>query len=323
MPVIQPSSYRAKGIFRNQHLNTMHAVLLRKYPTAPYKRIRINTPDDDFLDLDCILQKNKKVIILLHGLEGNSKRPYMQGMAYFFMKNGWDVVSMNFRGCSGEPNLLPRSYHIGETGDLDLVVKSTLNLYPYEQVSILGFSMGGNMVLKYLGEQGNSLMHQIKSAVAISVPVDVVKANLEIDRWYNWHYRKNLVNSLNETYKIKMDRFPEQFSLPPFGWPTSFEEFDDYYTAPVHGFDSAQHYWDVSSSLHFIPDITIPTLLINAKDDTFLSDTCYPFRLAEQHPMFYLETPDYGGHLGFVSSFDDGSYWTERRALEFIRNQGR
>ena len=134
MPVVNPSSYRAKGIFRNHHLNTMHAGLLRKTNHVDYQRKRIQTHDHDFLDLDCVIHNNEKAIILLHGLEGNSKRPYMLGMSHYFMKKGWDIIAMNFRGCSGEPNLLPRSYHIGETRDLHTVLEATLKIYPFQQI---------------------------------------------------------------------------------------------------------------------------------------------------------------------------------------------
>lgn len=320
MPVIAQSSYRASGIYRSSHLNTIHAGVFRKVDALPYTRERIDTYDGDFLNLDWIQNQNDRLVILLHGLEGDSSRPYMTGMAKYFAKRDWDVLAMNFRGCGGEPNALPRSYHIGETKDLDQVIDHAQLNNNYETIALIGFSVGGNIVLKYVGEKGEALNDQIKCAVAFSVPCHMNSAQAEIEKWFNWHYRKNLVDALNETYKMKMEHFPDQFQLPEKGLPKNFREFDEHYTAPIHGFGSAEEYWDVNSSIHFIPDIQIPTLLVNALDDSFLSSDCYPKALAETHPFFHLEVPDHGGHLGFVSQGEEGSYWTERRAFEFMEN---
>lgn len=318
MPLIRKSTYQPPRAFRNHHANTLFAGLLRNPGHMPFERRRIDTPDGDFLDLDCLIQHRDKALILLHGLEGHSKRPYMTGMANFARRNGFDIIAMNFRGCSGEPNLLPRTYHIGESGDLHTTVRYVIESLQYDHLGIIGFSVGGNITLKYLGEQGIRVPRAVKAAVTFSAPVHVPSSNGKIDQWYNWHYRKNLMDALNRKYLQKARLFPDLFPIPESGLPANFRQFDTLYTAPVNGYRSAEEYWDVNSSIHFIPGIKTPVLLVNARDDSFLSDQCYPEDLASPHDSFHLEIPEYGGHLGFVTNSPDGVYWSERRALEFL-----
>ncbi len=318
VPLVKKSTYKARGAFRNHHFNTMFAGLVRAPSMPSYTRHRIDTPDGDFLDIDCLLGGRPRALILLHGLEGHSKRPYMTGMANCADQHGFDVIAMNFRGCSGEPNRLPATYHIGQTIDLETVIAYALAQFHHTDLAIIGFSVGGNVTLKYLGERGYNVPDEVKAAVAFSAPVDVVSSNTEIDKWYNWHYRKNLVDALNAKYRQKAEMFPEMFDKPSGGWPKSFREFDNLYTAPVNGYQDATEYWSKNSSIHFIPKISTPTLLVNALDDTFLSPECYPYQLAENHPYFHLETPEKGGHLGFAGRNTDGIYWSEKRAIEFI-----
>ncbi|MCO6480293.1 MAG: alpha/beta fold hydrolase [Phaeodactylibacter sp.] len=317
MPLISKSTYRARGLFRYGHFNTIYPALFRKVEGVHFERERIDTPDGDFLDFDWAARGNRKLAILLHGLEGNARRPYIRGMARYFNYRGWDALGLNFRGCSGEPNRKVRSYHIGETGDLKWAISRILDKCDYESIALLGFSLGGNVVLKYLGENGEAVPPQVNCGVAFSVPCDVMSANGEIAKWHNYLYRHRFIKSLNEKVREKALRFPEVLRLPE-RMPRDFYQFDGQFTAPIHGFRDAEDYWVTNSSLRFLPHIRRPALLVNARDDSFLSDACYPWRLAEEHPHVFLETPRWGGHVGFVSSGPGGAYWSEQRACRFV-----
>jgi len=317
MPIIPNSTYQASGIFRNAHVNTIYPAFFRKVEGVDYERERIETPDGDFLDLDWSKVGGRSLLIALHGLEGSAYRPYICGMMRYFNDQGCDGLGLNFRGCSGEPNRLLRSYHIGETSDLKLVIQHALQTGAYERIGLVGYSLGGNVVLKYLGEDPGRVVDEVVGGVAFSVPCDVKTANTEIDRWHNWHYRKRFLDDLNRKMEEKAARFPKQLQLPE-QMPRDFREFDDQFTAPIHGFDSAEHYWTSSSAIHYIPDIEHPALLVSAADDSFLSPPCYPFELAEAHEYFHLEVPRYGGHVGFMTRHPKGYFWTEQRAYEFL-----
>ncbi len=318
MPVIPKSNYQPPFIFQNCHLNTVFPSVVRKVEGIQYERERIDTPDGDFLDIDWSKVGGKKLILGLHGLEGSASRPYILGMLKLFNQHGWDGAGLNFRGCSGEPNRLLRTYHMGDTGDVEFVIQHILNNHPYEEIALFGFSLGGNVLLKYLGEQGKNLPDVIRRAVAFSVHCHIESANIEIDKWYNKVYLNRFLLSLNTKLLLKAERFPNKVQIPANGLPKNFREFDDFFTGPVHGFKDAVDYWQRSSSIHYIPDIRIPFLMVNASDDSFLSPQCYPTKLAEQLPNFFLEIPNKGGHVGFVTRTKDGFYWSERRAAKFI-----
>jgi hypothetical protein len=318
MPIIENSTYSSRGVFRNPHINTVYAALFRPAPSVDYSREQIHTPDGDFLDLDWSVKGSSSLVVLLHGLEGSAARPYITSMARFFNQHGWDALGLNFRGCSGTPNLLPRSYHMGETGDLNLVIQHALKKYRYQNIALVGFSLGGNVLLKYLGEDEQQVPPEIVGGVAFSVPCDILHSNVEIDRWFNRHYLWKFLISLNQKMREKAARFPQQVPLPR-RMPRNFKEFDDQFTAPIHGFKDAVDYWTSSGSIRFLPTLCRPALMVNALDDTFLSKQCYPYAIARQHPALFLETPPTGGHVGFVEPNKDNIYWAERRAYAFIQ----
>lgn len=318
MPLIAKSTYQASGLFRNPHINTLYSALVRKVESPAYTRQRWELPDGDFLDIDISSVGAKKLAIVLHGLEGSSDRPYVRGMIRYFNEQGWDGLGVNFRSCSGEPNRLLRLYHIGETNDLQWVIEKMIAAEHYEEIVLIGFSLGGNVILKYLGEQADAVLPQVVSAVVFSVPCEVSSANAKIDQWFNAMYRWRFMQTLNKKMKHKATLWPEKV---PDVYPLArnFTQFDNRFTAPLHGFKNAEDYWQKNSSIHYLPHIRIPTLLVNAEDDTFLSRKCFPKSLAKDHPFFYLETPSYGGHVGFVTKRKDDVFWTERRALEFVQ----
>lgn len=318
MPVISESSYSPSFLFRFRHFNTIYPALFRSFPGLTYDRERISTSDGDFLDLDWSKIRSKKLLVVLHGLEGNADRPYIKGLIRHFNEKGWDGLAVNMRSCSGELNNNLRSYHMGVSDDLECVIDHILKYSEYSTIALAGFSMGGNIVLKYLGEQNGNLPDALKAAVALSVPCHIESANEKIEKWYNRLYVFRFMKTLNEKMRKKAKRFPGEINVDE-PMPKNFTEFDERFTSKIHGFRNAVDYWRKCSSSQFFENIKIPTLLINAKDDSFLSEACFPFHIAEKNPYFYLETPNWGGHCGFAGdSTADGTLWSERRVYEFI-----
>ncbi|MDG1433073.1 MAG: alpha/beta fold hydrolase [Saprospiraceae bacterium] len=319
MPIIKSKEYNPSIIFKYHHFSTIYPSLFRKIKGVKYQRERVSTPDGDFLDLDWSRVGGKKIIITLHGLEGSSNSNYILGMNRIFNQQGWDAVTMNFRGCSGEVNLVRRGYHSGETTDLDFIICTIFEKYDYEEMVIVGFSLGGNVVLKYAGEKGENIHPKIKNVIGISAPVDLVGCTEEIEKRRNFIYLRRFLKSLKEKFKLKQHLYPELDAERVLASKT-FGDFDGNFTAPVHGFASANDYWEKCSSRNFFHNLTIPTLLINAKDDSFLSASCYPFEAAKTNSNFYLLTPKYGGHVGFPQFHPKGVYWSEEQVLEFVIN---
>ena len=259
----------------------------------------------------------QKVAILLHGLEGNAQRAYIKGQAKILIENGWDVAAVNFRGCSGEANISYQSYNAGKTDDLEAVINSILKKDEYSEIALIGFSLGGNLLLKYLGER-ESFPKEIKKAVAISTPLSL-KGSLEsLNQFYNWVYRNSFLINLRKKYKAKMKDFPEKMTLSDYKKIKSLEAFDNLYTAPAHGFKDALDYYKKNSSLQFLPNIKIPIYILNAENDSFLSSECYPTELTSKMKNLHLEIPKYGGHVGFHQI--NKLYYSEKRTLEFLNN---
>ncbi|MFO7720390.1 MAG: alpha/beta fold hydrolase [Gillisia sp.] len=317
MPVIK-STYRPPVLFKNYHISTIYASVIRKIPPVAQKRERLELEDGDFMDLDwsySISGKSEKLLILLHGLEGNAQRPYMLGMARYFNHNGWDVAAINFRGCSGEINRLYRSYNAGASEDLAQVVSHVLLKNRYKNLALNGFSLGGNLMLKYLGE-GNKLPAQLKSAVAISTPCDLHLSLKKLEESRNRIYSGRFVKKLKKQLYQREVHFPGDLEKQQIASCTSLYAIDELYTSRAHGYKNALEYYEKSSSLQFIEKISIPTLLINAKNDGFLSENSSPVAIAKSNPNFHLEMPEYGGHVGFIQK--EKQTYTEERSLEFI-----
>jgi len=308
-------SYSPPTLLFNKHLETIYPSLIRKVHDLPFDRERIHTPDDDFLDLDWLKQQSKKLVILSHGLEGNSQRAYMKGMANIFYKNGYDVLAWNYRGCSEEMNRQIRFYHSGATDDLDLVVNHSISV-GYSEINLVGFSLGGNLTLKYLGEKSSDLNPIVKRGVAFSVPMDLYASCLEISKPSNWIYNRRFLISLKQKV-IDKAKIISDINTRPIDAIHSLLEFDNQYTAPIHGFKNAIDYYEQCSSIHFITSIKRPTLIVNAMNDPFLSKECYPEHFKE-HSYVKLEYPKRGGHVGFALFHQNGLYWSELRALQFI-----
>lgn len=317
MPLLSPPNYRPPFYMINGHVETILPSTLRKAPAISYTRERIDTPDHDFLDLDWSCVGSGTLVILSHGLEGDTHRPYMKGMVHALNKAGWDTVAWNYRSCSGEPNRLLRSYHMGVMEDLDLVVQHSLSKGKYQTVFLVGFSMGGNLTLNYVGQWAHRLPIQIKAVAVFSVPCHMQSACHQLAKPQNRIYMKRFLRTLHQKLQAKATRFT--VDLTDYHQIKTFAEFDNRYTAPIHGFKDAADYYERCSSVHHLHKIQVPTLLVNALNDPFLSPECFPKEQARQNPNFYLEMPAQGGHVGFSENFTQGQYYSEKRAVAFLQ----
>ncbi|MEJ7646672.1 MAG: alpha/beta fold hydrolase [Chryseolinea sp.] len=288
--------------------------MFRRVRNVVYQRERIQTPDDDFLDLDWLKQDSRKIVIISHGLEGNSTRAYMKGMARAFFRQRYDVVTWNFRGCSGDVNKQLRFYHSGATEDLEAVIKHVMKR-PYETLYLIGFSLGGNLTLKYLGE-GN-VPSIVKKAAVFSVPLDLHGSCLKLSTPSNRVYAKRFLENLKKKVMSKA-ALMKGLDTSAIDDIKTILEFDDRYTAPLHGYLNALDYYQRCSSLYFLKKIRVPSLIVNALNDPFLSDSCFPTALVTENPALTLEVPRFGGHVGFSQFNKNGLYWSEERALAFL-----
>lgn len=321
MPIIESSNYQTPLGFGNAHLQTIYPAVCRKLPLTTTVRERMTTPDNDFNDLDWASSPNNpKLAVITHGLEGSARGPYVQGMAQALKRDGWDICAWNFRGCSGEPNRQLRSYHSGASEELHAVLAHVYALKRYTEISLVGFSLGGNLMLKYLGEQSARLDPRICSAVALSVPCDLASSAKRLEHWSNRIYMRRFMNFLRPKVREKLQRFPGEIEDRGLDQMRTFAEFDNAYTAPMHGFTDADDYWTQSSCTQYLPSIRIPTLLINAQDDPFLTKSCFPIKEAQASQHFHLETPTKGGHVGFVQFNKECRYWSEARTCQFLQN---
>lgn len=317
MPNIKNSSYKPVFFLANGHLETIFPAIFHKVSGIQCESHRIKTTDQDFLDLDWYRKKKrKKIVIISHGLEGNSKKSYIRGTVRKFVSNGWDAIAWNYRGCSGQTNRTVRFYHSGATDDLHQIIQIACDA-GYNTIALTGFSLGGNLILKYLGEAGRTVAHQIKSAVAFSVPLDLYGGCIEISKPSNAVYSRRFLIKLKDKVRRKAKIIPELDTKALKHVKTLFD-FDNLFTAPLHGFKDAEDYYSTCSSGYYVGNIRIPTLIVNAKNDPFLSDSCYPYELFDPLEHVWFETPERGGHVGFLSKNSKGLYyWSENRALEF------
>ena len=314
MPVLH-SRFRPPSFFGNGHLQTILPVLLPRRITLSSTRSRLELTDGDFLDLDWSRAGHGRLAIISHGLEGSSSQKYVRGMGAALHAAKWDVLAWSFRGCSGEPNRLLRAYHSGDTADLASVIAHAAADYP--QIALIGFSLGGNVTLKYVGEAPPH--PAIVAAAAISVPLDLASSARALDqRPGNRIYLRRFIVPLVSKIEAKADAFPGQLNIDGIRAIRSFQEFDGRYTAPMHGFRDAEDYWTRASARQFLPRITVPTLILNARNDPFLTTDSLPFPEAEANPSLFLETPDSGGHVGFLDFASGTQPWSERRVAEFL-----
>jgi hypothetical protein len=316
MPLVK-SNFKPSLVLRNGHLNTILTSLIRTPPKLNYKRERIETPDDDFFDVDFCQNGHEKVAILCHGLEGNSNSSYIQGIASLLSKKGFDIAAMNYRFCSGEINKQLKSYHAGDTRDINLIIE--LIESKYKEIYLVGFSLGSNLILKYLGDGKYKLNPKIKAVAAVSALVDLEGASLELSKTKNIVYSKNFILTLAKKMKLKHEQYPDEVPIKDLKKVKRVIDFDDYFTSVINGFKDAKDYYAQSNSLQFLKNIQTPTLIINALDDPFASKSCIPKKEAEESEYLYLMTPKYGGHVGFYD-FNKKYLWSEKKIAAFFND---
>lgn len=321
MPLI-PSSYQPPGWLRHGHLSTILSSFLPAAREGWTRRERLELPDGDFLDLAWQQSPGpgaaiaaRPLAILSHGLEGSLQASYIRGMARTLGGAGWDVLAWNYRSCGGIPNRLLRSYHSGESGDLRLLIDHAALTYP--DIILIGFSLGGNITLKYAGEAPPH--PAVRAAIAISAPVDLASSARALDdRRGNRLYLHRFLKTLLAKAVAKSRQFPGMIHPAALAEIRTIRDFDEAVTAPLHGFASAEDYWARASALPHLGRIGIPALLLSARNDPLLDEPSFPVREALANPAFHLETPTHGGHVGFPDFRQGWQPWHERRVLQFL-----
>lgn len=284
---------------------------------------RLDTPDDDFLDLYHLDGRaDSPLLVLLHGLEGSLRSHYIHGLLEQASGRGWRAVVLIFRSCGGTPNRARRFYHSGETTDLDFTIGHLSSSYPEAPLILAGVSLGGNVLLKYLGELGSSVSPRVRAAAAVSVPYDLARSADHIDKGFAKVYQRRFIRSLQSKAIAKLDRFPDLAPRERIQSIRSMRDFDNSLTAPLHGFRDADDYYSKSSALKWIHHIRVDTLLLSAVDDPFLpSQVLDDVRsVAKENPFLNLEFVPHGGHVGFVggSSPFRPIYYMEGRVGDFL-----
>lgn len=317
MPYISNSSYETDFIFQNGHISTIYSGIIRKLESPEYRRKRLFLTDGDFLLLDYVLQTPKKAIILCHGLEGDSKKNYNNACANFFIEQGYSVFAWNNRSCGGEMNLLPNLYHHGSIEDLGAVINYVL-AQNIEEVFLVGFSLGGDQILNYLGRK--EVSEKIKAAVAISAPFQLKSSAEKIQGGISKIYLSRFIRKIRGKIQQKSVQFPSLISKEISKNIKSFEDVIDRFIVPVHGgYTDLADYYKKASPAYSTDGINIPVLVINAWDDPILGLEDYPIAMAEQHKYLYLETPHHGGHCAFPLKISKHPY-SVVRAFEFFKN---
>jgi predicted alpha/beta-fold hydrolase len=305
------------------HLGTVYASVARPFPRPRFRRERWDLPDGDFVDVDRLdgASRRAPVLVISHGLEGNSRASYVRGLAAAASRRGFAVAAWNFRGCSGEPNRLLRQYHSGDTGDLGAVVARLSAEDPDRPIALAGFSLGGNQLVKWLGERGDDLPAAVRSAVAISVPFDLALCATALDGpgFWPWMYRERFLRRLRRKALRKAADHPGRIDAAAVRRTTTFSAYDGLVTAPLHGFASAEDYWTRSSSAQFVAGVRRPLLLLSADDDPLVPACSLPVYIAGRNPAVTLEVTSGGGHVAFVSGAPFRPvFWAEERAMDFL-----
>lgn len=321
MPIINSApSFAPPTLQFNGHLQTIIPGIFRSVRQINFERERLTLSDGDFVDLDWIDNNSRKLVILTHGLEGNSERQYIKGMAKAFSMKNWDILAWHCRSCSGEMNRKFRLYNHGEIGDIGEVINHAIRTKNYQEVVLIGFSMGGNISMKYCGVNGKNIPEPVKKCIAFSSPCDLKSGADILNKPSNKIYRDRFLKKLKAKIEIKAERFPGKINLKNFEKIEVWRDFDELFSAPLNGFKNAQAFYDYASAKNFMSGITIPTLLVNAQNDPILTPECSPTKLAKKHPFVHLENPKNGGHCGFMLR-NSPIAWSEKRALAFVEEK--
>jgi predicted alpha/beta-fold hydrolase len=307
---------------KNAHLQTMWPVFFRKAPARKSNRERLETPDGDFLDLYVQWgQPEKPIVLLLHGLEGTVESKYLLGLHDEFSRTGWSAITMEFRSCGGEMNRTKRLYHLGETTDLNFVVSWLIEHHPQNTIYLSGISLGGNVLLKWLGESGENVPRNVRAAATICAPYDLVLGGPYMDRRIMFPYRQRFMRTLVSKAIAKEKQFPGSMDINKISQSRTFAEFDTHATAVLHGFKDCWDYWGRCSSGQFLSGIRVPTMLISAADDPFNPAATLPHGTCDAQPWLIPQFTAHGGHVGFVTRGEDGShaFWAEEQVARYFQ----
>ena len=320
MPVLQDSSYVGppKYMF-NGDLETILPNYIRPNINVSYERERLILSDGDFVDLDWIRNDSKNLAILTHGIIGNSSRYYVVRGAHFFNQKKWDVLAWNCRSRGGEMNKKLRLYHHGEVEDITEVIAYADSLNKYDNIYLVGYSMGGSMIVKYLHVKKEIVPSSVKKVVSICAPFDLEMCCLNMERPRNIVYQYYFLRELKEVFEAKAKQYPEIIDMSLWSKSKKWRHIDTHFSAPINGYSSADEFYYHASAKNFLTDIEVPSLIICAQNDPIIPFDCAPIGICRDHPYLFLEIPERGGHVGFtVPQRGDIYAWIDYRAWEFF-----
>ncbi len=319
--MISPPPFAPAPWLTHPHLQTTYASIFARAPRIAYRRERWETPDGDFVDVDFVDGiPGAPSVHLFHGLEGSSRSHYARMLMHIVHARGWNGSVLNFRGCSGEPNRLPRAYHSGDSEEVDWVLRRLKDRLGHFALFAVGVSLGGNALLKWLGERGYGAGELVERAAAISAPMDLRAGGDALGHGLAILYARHFLVTLKRHTAHKGERFPGLFDAERVRRARTLRDFDNVFTAPVHGFRDTDDYWTRASSKPWLGAIRVPTLVVNARDDPFLPESALPTE-REVSDAVTLEFTSRGGHVGFVSGpFPGDIEWLPRRLLHFFEH---
>jgi predicted alpha/beta-fold hydrolase len=321
-----PPSYRAPWWLPGGHVQTVYASLVSPKEKVTYRRERWDTtpngqPDGDFIDVDIVDgNAGSPVVLHFHGLEGSSQSQYALGFMARCKRLGWTGMVANFRGCSGEPNRLARAYHSGDATEIDWIVKKTAALYPDAALYTIGVSLGGNAMLKWLGERGAEATRYVKASAAVSAPVDLMAAGEALGRGFSLNYARHFLDTMKRKATLMYERHPGSFDIEKMRIARNLREYDNVVTAPLHGYRDTDDYWTRASSKPGLANVAVPALVLNAINDPFLPAEALPTQ-AQVSEHVILDQPKQGGHVGWpASAFPGRTHWLTDRVFHFFQH---
>ena len=316
MPILQ-SSYLPSRIWQNPHVSTIYPSAFRKVNGVNYTRERLELSDGDFLDLDWSKSSanNHKLAIFTHGFLGNSTRPYLLGGVKAFNLANYDALAWNHRGLGGENNRFEKITTHGSSNDLEEVINYVLSKKQYTEIILVGYSKGGNISMKYAGQKAENIPSEIKKIIAISSPTDL-QGSVDVmgkNGFYTERFKTKLIKFLLNRSELIDNQTLKYFSKFKY-----LDDFTDNYIAPLHGFKDGRDYYEQCAAMQFVDKIRVPTLILNAKNDPVLSESCAMLDVAKHSDYIFSEVPNHGGHCGFFQPNSDGIYWGDKRIVEFV-----
>ncbi len=316
MPYLKSTGYETDFIFQNGHISTIYSGIIRRLNAPDYERERLEMPDGDFILLDKKVQSTQKAILICHGLEGNSRKNYNNAAANFFIEKGYSVYAWNNRSCGGEMNLLPQLYHHASIDDLGFVIDYLVGKR-YQEIFLMGFSLGGDQILNYLGKRNAPA--SVKAAVAISAPFQLRSSSEKLQEGLSKIYLSRFIRKVRAKIAAKVLQFPDAVPADAAKYIKNFDDVVTRFIIPVHGgYTRLEDYYLKASPGNSAEGIKLPVLVINAWDDPILGKDDHPIKMAEVHDYLHLETPEHGGHCAFPLKISRHPY-SVVRAFEFFQ----